>query len=704
MLQVTLKSGKALLAEVPVPKVGDGNILVRVVNSCISQGTEIEGMRSSRRTILERVKEKPEIIHKTIASVKEEGVFRTIAKVQSAISKKGSVSPTGYSAAGIAVEIGQNIKDIMVGDRVACAGAAHAEYVDVPRNLVMKIPHNLDFQKASTAALGGIAMQAVRRGEFKLGEFVVVVGLGLLGQISVQLLNASGCRVIAVDLDDRRSTIAKKHGAEITFNYSEIDDVVRKVTHYTNGYGADGVIFAAATTSNKPLSGAFKMCRKKGKVVLVGVSAMEIERKDIYQKELDFLISTSYGPGRYDENYEQKGLDYPYAYVRWTENRSMQEYLRLLADARIRIEDLVEKVYPISEATRAYEQLQSLAENPIIALFEYPQEEKKFERKLKITPYVKKEKKIINVAIIGAGDFAKAVHIPNLQKMPNKYAVYAIVSRSGLNATETARKVNANAASTDYDEILKDRNVDLVMICTRHNLHAQYAIKALKARKPVFVEKPMAVNAAELNELIRVIEDARLPFMVGFNRRFSPYCQEIKNHISKRTNPMVISYRMNVGYFPPDHWVHNEEGGGRIIGEACHIIDLFTFFTDSQIESVTAEKIVPKTEAILSADNVSMNLKYKDGSIGNLTYTALGNRKYSKENLEIYFDEKVIRMTDYQKLEGFGLNIRNIKSKTPRKGHIEELETYYETLIGKTAEMPIALWDLVQTTKTTFSI
>ncbi|MHA1753365.1 MAG: bi-domain-containing oxidoreductase [Candidatus Helarchaeota archaeon] len=601
--------------------------------------------------------------------------------------------------------MGDGIEDLKKWDKVACAGAGianHAEYVVIPRNLVMKVPDKLDLKHASTVALGGIAMQGVRRGNFKIGEFVAVIGLGFIGQLTVQMLTISGCRVIAMDIDDRRCKIAKKHGAEIVLNSRDNKNIEKKVIKTTDGYGVDGVIFTAATNEPSVISSAFKMCRRKGKVVLVGVAGNKINRRDLYKKELDFLISTSYGPGRYDDNYELKGIDYPYAYVRWTENRNMEEYLRLLDERKIVIDDLIEKIYPIYEAATAYEELQKLSEKPIVALFKYSENKEAPSNKIELKPVVKRSKEIINVAIIGAGAFAKGTHIPNLLKLKDKYNIYAICTRNSVNAAETAKKCNASVATTDYNQILSDKNVDMVMICTRHNLHAVYSIKALKAGKSVLCEKPMAINIEELEELTKVIEETKLPYIVGFNRRFSPFAKEIKKHISDRINPMIITYRMNAGYKPLDAWVH--EDGGRIIGEGCHIIDLFNYFTESQIESISFDKITPNTKAISPTDNVSINLKYKDGSVANLIYTALGNSKYPKENMELYCDNIIYKMTDYIELEIFGDKITRKILKKQDKGHLQELMEFYDVLIGENENLPISLDDMVQTTKGSFLI
>ena len=703
MKQVLIKKGKAIVDEVPAPMVSSGNVLVKVAYSCISAGTEMAGMKFSGQTIIQRALRQPQNIKKGLNMIKQKGILKTKNILKSNFE---SGSFTGNSASGTVVEVGVQVKDIKIGDRVACVGvgyANHAEYIEVPKNLIVKIPKNLSFKEASTVTLGSIAMQGVRRAEVKLGENIAIIGMGILGQLVSQMVTAAGARVIAIDLDDRRLTIAQANGVKYILNLTK-ENIVDKVIKITEGYGVDSVIITAATSSKEPLAQAFQMCRKKGKVVLVGVVGMEINREDMYKKELDFYISTSYGPGRYDPNYEEKGMDYPYHYVRWTENRNMQEYLKMLSEGKIKLNNIIEKVYKIEEATRAYQEFEKEENKPLIVLLKYKQDlEDKINRKVEINSQFKLKNDKIKIALIGAGSFAKEVHLPNLEKLKNFYDIYAIMSRTGNNATSIARQYKAKYATTNYQEILNDPDIDMVMICIRHNLHAQYSIEAMKKGKAVFVEKPAALNKKEIDEVIKTIEETGIPYLVGFNRRFSKYAVEIKKHIEKRINPMIINYRVNAGYIPLDHWVHTEEGGGRIIGEGCHIFDLFNYFVDSEIYSISVNSINPKTENISSRDNVVVTLKYKEGSICTLTYTALGDKSYPKESLEIYFDNKIISMNDYKSLKGYGIKIANIHSKLFDKGHYEELIAFAQAIKDGT-EYPIPLWQIEQATEISFVV
>ena len=703
MKQVLIKKGKAIVDEIPAPMVTPGNVLVKAAYSCISAGTEMAGIKSSSQTIIQKALRQPQNIKKGLNMIKQKGMLKTKNILKSTFE---SGTPTGYSAAGTVVEIGDQIKDIKIGDWVACAGAGyanHAEYIEVPRNLLVKIPKDLGFKEASTVTLGSIAMQGVRRAEVKLGENIAVIGMGILGQLVSQIVTAAGARVVAIDLDDRRLTVAQANGVKYILNPTK-ENIVDEAIKITEGYGVDSVIVTAATSSNEPLAQAFQMCRKKGRVILVGVVGMEINREDMYKKELDFYISTSYGPGRYDPNYEEKGIDYPYHYVRWTENRNMQEYLKMLFEGKIKLNNIIEKVYEIEEATQAYQEFEKEESKPLIVLLKYKQDlENKINRRVEINSQFKLKTNKIKVALIGAGSFAKGMHLPNLEKLNNFYDIYAIMSRTGSNATSIARQYKAKYATTNYQEILNDPNIDMVMICTRHNLHAQYSIEAMKKGKAVFMEKPMALNKKEMEEVFRTIQKTGVPYLVGFNRRFSKYAVEIKKHIIKRTNPMIINYHMNAGYIPLEHWVYTEEGGGRIIGEGCHIFDLFNYFVDSEIDSVSVNSINPKTKNISSRDNVVVTLKYNEGSICTLIYTALGDQSYPKEFLEIYFDNKIITMNDYKNLKGFGIKMANINSKLSDKGHYEELIAFSQAIKDGT-KYPIPLWHMEQSTEISFLV
>lgn len=703
MKQVFIKKGQSIVEEVPAAIARENEVLVKVHYSCISTGTEMAGIRDSGTPLYKKALNQPKNIKKAMALIKRQGFTKTSNYIKGITENLQAV---GYSASGIVLETGNKINDIASGTRVACAGAGianHAEFISVPRNLIVKVPKNLSLELASTITLGSIAMQGVRRTEPGLGEFVAVIGLGILGQLTSQMLKSMGCRVIGVDLEQKRIDMATSLGMDKGLNPAE-DDIVNEAIRFSDGYGVDSVVLTAFTKSSDVINQSMEMCRKKGKVVIVGAVGLNIGREEFYKKELDVLISTSYGPGRYDENYEQKGKDYPYAYVRWTENRNMQEYLRLLADNKVNITPLIEKVYNIEKAPEAYEELKNGSSKPLIVLLEYNKESVP-ERKIVVSKKKIPEGKI-NTALVGAGGFAKGTHLPNLKKLDTFYNIYAICDTIGSNANNTAKRYNALYATTDFNEILKDKNVNAVVISTRHNLHAQMVLQFLKAGKHILVEKPLAVTQEELSQIkdLYTLSKKPLPILlVGFNRRFSPYARKIKEFTEKRGNPMVINYRMNAGFIPKTHWVHTEEGGGRNIGEACHIYDLFNFFTGSEFESVSAFSIEPKTDQYAKNDNFVATIKYKDGSVCNLIYTALGSSEVPKEQMEIYVDGKIIHLNDYKELKVFGARKYEKNLKVQDKGHYQELIEFANG-IKKGNNYPIPLWQLIQAMEISFEV
>ncbi len=660
MKQVLMKQGMAIIEEVPVPIQEPGYKLVRVSHSCISTGTELSGMKQAAQPLWKRALQNPDKVKKALQMFAAKGFSKTKSIVQGKLS---SGNPVGYSAAGTILDSTQ---------RVACAGtkfANHTEIIQVPENLMVPIPADLGFAEASTVALGAIALQGVRRASPTLGETFVVIGLGFLGQITAQLLQINGCQVFGIDLDPNRMALSK---LELPPNHIEVD----------------GVIITAATASNEVISTAFKLCRKKGRVVLVGDVGLNLKRSDFYQKELDFFISTSYGPGRYDDRYEEKGYDYPIGYVRWTENRNMEEYLRLLASKKLDISLFINSIFPVDQAAEGYRFLQEADPKPLLALLSYPQS-KTIERVISNPDAKPSSKEQIQIALLGAGGFAKEMHLPNLQSL-KEYHLRAVASKSGHNAKQTAKQFEADYATTEPQEILKDEKIDAVIIATRHNLHASMTLEALKAGKHVLVEKPLAMNEIELKQILdfyKATSDAPL-LLTGFNRRFSKYASAIFQTVQKRVSPMILNYRMNAGYIPLDHWVHTEEGGGRNIGEACHIYDLFTYLTGSKVIRVEAQSIKSSTN-----DNFIATMTFHDGSIATLTYTSLGSKDYPKEQLEVFVDGKVLVINDY----------KSPSSSKPEKGQREELIAFAKA-IKEGGAWPIPLWQQAQAMEIAFQV
>jgi predicted dehydrogenase/threonine dehydrogenase-like Zn-dependent dehydrogenase len=678
--QVLVSRGTAFVADVPASQIEPGEVLVAVQFSCLSIGTEMSGVRSTSVPMWKRALNQPEKLVTTINAAASHGIQYAWKMVN---DKKNEAHPTGYSAAGIVIEVGKDIKDISVGDRVACAGAPHAEIIKVPRNLCVSMPDNLDWESASTVTLGAIAMQGVRRAQPTLGECFVVIGLGILGQLTTQLLKVNGCRTIGIDLDLNRVQTATELGMDYGMQPEAVADI-EQVMRLTDGIGADGVIITAATPSDAIISTAFKMCRKKGRVVLVGDVGLNLNRRDFYAKEIDFYISTSYGPGRYDRNYEEKGLDYPVPYVRWTENRNMLEYIKLLAEKKVRVAELISSIYDIDKTQEAYSTITEAANKPLMVLLRYPDNTVKGSAVLKLKNSSTPVTGQINVALVGAGGFARAVHLPNILHLKNDFSLHTVVNRTGHVASAVGKQFNAEFAATEYDQVVNDPNVHAVIICTRHDQHASMVLKALKAGKHVLVEKPLIISADELEEMNDYINNAKeseLPVLLtGYNRRFSPYALDVLSALEKRSGPFMMNYRMNAGFIPSDHWVHGNEGGGRNIGEACHIYDLFTALAGCKVTTIQATSIKPASAHYLKNDNFNVNLKFEDGSVCSLTYTSLGDKNFSKETCEVYFDGKIAVLDDYKKLEYHGSARKSIKNKIQDKGHMTELKAFAESI------------------------
>ncbi|MGH3072152.1 MAG: bi-domain-containing oxidoreductase [Gaiellaceae bacterium] len=701
MKQVLIRGGGVAVEDVPAPQASPRSVLVRVAHSCVSVGTEMTSVRMSGLPLYKRALKQPHHAKKVLEIARNEGFARTYKRVRGMLA---AGVPTGYSAAGVVVAVGAEVEGFRAGDRVACAGAGianHAELIDVPVNLAVRIPDGLDTGAASTVTLGAIALQGVRRVQPTLGETVAVVGLGILGQLAVQLLRANGARVIGSDLDPSRIERALAHGMEHGIGAGE--DFPGRVHELTDGFGADAVLITAATESDEVVRQAMQACRKKGRVVLVGDVGLHLQRSDMYEKELDFLISTSYGPGRYDDVYELEGQDYPIGYVRWTENRNMEEYLRLLAEGRVSLDGLGQESFPVDEAEAAYEALKSGEAKPLLVLLSYPERDDAERRTTQLRTLAPRPGKI-GVALVGAGAFAQGQHLPNLVKLREQYELRAVMSRTGASAKAVAARAEAGYATTDLDQVLADDAIDLVLISTRHDTHAELALRALEAGKHVFVEKPLALTRDELESIEAFYLDrADAPvLMTGFNRRFSPAAATLRELLEGRTSPLVATYRMNAGYIPLDHWVHGPEGGGRNIGEACHVYDLFDFLTDAEETAVQAQPISPPSRHWAANDNFVATIGYADGSVCTLAYTALGHRDHPKERLDVFADGAVFSLDDYKSLTVDG-KPGGWRATTVKKGHAEELEALAKAL-REGGPWPIPLEQQLQATRISFAV
>jgi predicted dehydrogenase/threonine dehydrogenase-like Zn-dependent dehydrogenase len=702
MKQVLVRSGAIVVEEVPAPAAGPKDILVRVACSCVSAGTELAGLRTSALPLYRRALKQPQHVRRALDMMRDQGISRTWARVSGALA---AGSPTGYSVAGEVIAVGEEVEGFRPGDRVACAGAGianHAELVNVPVNLAVQVPPGVEFADASTVTLGAIALQGVRRCQPTLGEWVVVVGLGLLGQLTVQLLRANGCRVIGVDVNRARIEVANGLGLDVGLDPGTADWVAQ-VHRHTDAVGADAVIVTAASGSPQVIAESLRCCRRKARVVVVGDVNLGIERADLYAKELDLLISTSYGPGRYDPLYEEGGQDYPLAYVRWTENRNMQAYLGLLAEGRVRLEPLRAGVFDIDHAADAYAALQT--DTRMIAVLTYPQRPASAQPTVPVTRAAL-PRGAIGVALIGAGGFAQGMHLPNLARLSREFSLRAVVSRTGANAKAVATQYQAAYASTAIEEALADHEVQLVIIATRHDSHARLALAALQAGKHVLVEKPLALNEGQLLDIERFFADggsAKPLLMTGFNRRFSPAMRAARAITRARSGPLMVSYRMNAGFIAPGHWVHGPEGGGRNIGEACHIYDLFNFLVGAEARGVRASAVHAGSGAWRADDNFIATLEYPDGSVASLLYTAMGSRDYPKEEMQMFVDGCVVAMEDFRSLTVTGARHPGWSARSAHKGQLEELEALAAAL-RTGGEWPVPLAQQLNATRVSFEV
>lgn len=693
MKQVLIRGGGVVVEEVPAPTAGARSVLVRVEWSCVSAGTESASVAMSGLPLYRRALKQPEHAKRALEIARSEGFVRTYKRFSGQLA---AGLPTGYSAAGVVVDVGAEVDGFSVGDRVACAGAGianHAELIDVPVNLVVRVPDDVGLDDAATVTLGAIALQGVRRADPKLGDVVGVIGLGILGQLTVQLLRANGCRVVVTDPNAERVAQAVAHGAE-----DATGEFAERVRALSEGFGADAVIVTAATSSSAPMHDAAQACRRKGRIVIVGDVGLELQRSDLYAKELDVLMSTSYGPGRYDEAYELEGHDYPIAYVRWTETRNMAEYLRLLGAGAVRLADLQRQTYVVDDAQRAFD------EKPLLALLEYPARRDAATRTVRLRS-VAARPGVVRVALVGAGGFAQGSHVPNLLKLRDRFELRAVVSRTGATAKAVATRAEAAYATTDLDEVLADPEIDLVLIATRHDLHAAQTLQSLRADKHVFVEKPLALNEDELDEIESFYADRDAPLlMTGFNRRFSPAAVRARELLAGRTTPLIAEYRMNAGYIPLDNWVHGSQGGGRNIGEACHVYDLFDSLVgrDVEVESVGAHAIRADGTRLSASDNFVATVAYADGSLCTLTYTALGNREHPKEQMELFADGTVLALDDYKSLRVSGGG-SGWRGTTQQKGHVEELEALANALRDG-GPWPISLGEQLRAMRIAFAV
>ncbi len=698
------KTGQMTVADVPTPTVQRGRVLVRAAASLISAGTEKMAVDEGKKSLLERARERPELVRQVIERAKNEGVVKTINAVR---SKLGSSTALGYSAAGLVVAAGEDVTEFRAGMRVACAGAgyaSHAEVLSVPKNLCVRLPDEVSFEEGAFGTLGAIALQGVRLAEPSLGEAVVVVGLGLLGQITVQLLKANGCRVYGLDLDPAKVSLARELGADDAAVSDT--DAKRAVLEWSRGRGADAVLITAATSSNQPVELAGEISRLKGRVVAVGMVGLDVPRNLYFKRELSLTVSMSYGPGRYDPEYEERGHDYPFAYVRWTENRNIEAFLDLLAAGRVNVARLVTHRFPVEEGERAYQLIGGETKEPYLGILLRYDTERELERRIEIKGGTKTGKSaagVPRVGMIGAGLYAQGMLLPNFKAVGVSFR--AIATASGVTARDIAEKYGFEYCASGADEILSDAEVNLIVVATRHNLHAELARRALEAGKHVFVEKPLALSDEELEGVLDAARDSAGRLMVGFNRRFSPLARAAREFFANRQSPLSITYRVNAGRLPRSHWLQDPvEGGGRIVGEVCHFVDLMHFLTGSVVTRVYAEAVNGRNEETVDEDSVFITLRFADGSNGSIAYLAEGDKAMPKERVEIFGEGKSFVLDDFRGATSYRNGREEItKPRQQDKGQADETRAVCDVVL-KGGEAPIALDDLAATTRATFRL
>ncbi|MFH1254713.1 MAG: bi-domain-containing oxidoreductase [bacterium] len=695
MKQVFLKKGQVKLYQIDIPLLDQNSILVRVDYSFISSGTEFATVAASGKSIFEKAYSNfNQNIQKVTGAIKDNGLAATFALIH---EKLDTVMPLGYSCSGQVISVGKNVDGFFVGDYVACAGSGHANHADVvvvPKNLAVKIQNHKMLKQCSLTTIGAIALQGIRRANLELGQKVCVIGLGLIGQLTSQLAKLSGCQVYGIDVQESRLNLAKKLGADFMFNPRNCD-IIKEIEWATSQHGIDTTVITAAGKDGQIIQQAMQMTRRKGKVVLVGDVKIDFDRDPFYSKEIDFLISCSYGPGRYDDAYEKRGLDYPYDYVRWTENRNMELFSQLVQEEKILIDPLVSSEFDLSNVESAYQSLQTKESLGIVLCYKTAREnlEKEIlenqnvitDSNIAASNYVAKNfiaSSNTTLGVIGVGGFCKIKLLPFISKIKN-VQIDSMIDANATNLINISNQYKVQNTGNDYRKLLDNDKVNAVLIATPHCLHADQAIDCMAAGKAAFVEKPAAVNYEQLEKLNTFLtqksaQNQNILYCVDFNRSFSPFVKKIKEVVKNRNNPMLINYRMNAGFIPKDHWINSPANGGRIIGEACHIFELFCFLTDSEPVSISVESINSNNDSVKSADNFVAQIRMSDGSCCSLLYTSIGSAESGKERMELFFDGKSIIMNDYYELNGFGLpKSFDSKSKTQDKGHEALLQEFF---------------------------
>ncbi|MFH0887167.1 MAG: bi-domain-containing oxidoreductase, partial [bacterium] len=695
------KSGELQLVEVPDPLLRQGGVLLKTRNSLVSAGTEKLMISLAKKGYLGKAMARPDLVKQVISKIKVDGLTDAYKAV---MSRLDTPTTLGYSSSGIVKEASADISGLRAGDRIACFGdgfATHSEMSFIPRNMMVKIPEGVSFEEAAFVGLGAIALNAIRVAELSFGESVAVIGLGLLGQISVQMLKAFGCRVIGIDISESKIKMAKEHGADVCILSdvrSPMSDVKQAVLDFTKGYGADAVIIMAGSEDNKPIEMAAEISRDQGRIVACGMVSLDVPRQEFFKKELRVIVSRATGPGKFDPLYENRGIDYPLPYVRWTTQRNMECFLELIKEGRVKLGEMITHRFKIADSLGAYETILKGKEPYLGVLLEY--EGDAYEAKkiaLMDTPRAVIKGHNIGIGLIGAGLHATTSMLPELKKMKG-IDLLGIADAQGFKGEHVGKKYGFKYCVSDYKELLQDDKIDAVLIATRHNLHAEMVIRSLQAGKHVFVEKPLAMNVDEVKDIAKAVMNSKQQLMVGFNRRFAPHSIIAKKFLDNASN-MVINCRVNAGAVPADSWVHDSaEGGGRVVGEVCHFVDLMQYLSGAMPVQVFAQSTVQKGD-----DNLIISLRFDNGSVGTILYASQGDRLVPRERIEVFSGNAVCIIDNFKSL----FCARNGKADNKRsfgldRGYYNEFSTFFESI--RSGKCSIDLSEYIYTTQVTFAI
>ena len=705
MQQVLLNmgTGETQVIDAPIPALQTGHVLVRTHRTLISAGTERMLMDFGRASMFDKARQQPEKVKVLFDKVRTDGLLATMDAVRSKLDQPLAL---GYCNVGTVIEVDAEVTQFRAGDRVVSNGS-HAGVVTVPKNLCARIPDDVEDESAVFTVLGAIGLQGLRLARPTLGETVVVTGLGPIGLITVQMLRAHGCRVMGIDYDVQRREVASKFGAYVV-DPSATDDLVRQGLDFSRGRGVDAVIITASTPSSEPISQAARMCRRRGRIVLVGVTGLELSRHDFYEKEITFQVSCSYGPGRYDASYEQKGHDYPIGFVRWTEQRNFEAVLDLMASKALNVAPLITHRFPVERADEAYSILTNGEPSLGIVLL-YPEAASKAEsRTVALTGARSFGAATPVVGCVGAGNYGGRILIPALAK--GGAQLHTIVTTSGLNGVHYGKKFGFAKASTSTAELFAEKEINTTVIATRHDSHASLTSEALRSGRHVYVEKPLAVNRQQLSEVESAYAESSVRgaspiLLVGFNRRFSPHAQRMREILRQTPGPKSLTLLMNAGAIPPEHWSHDPHaGGGRVLGEACHLIDLARFLVDARIVKASAHAMRPSGGAGHSLDTAHISLQFEDGSVASIQYYANGHRSFPKERIEVFASGRILQLENFRVLRGFGFRgFSRFRTWRQDKGHVSCVQSFLSA-VRSGAPSPIPAEEIFEVSRVAIEV